>query len=111
MGNACNYKENLEEVFSHFPVSRERSNQLEGSLSGAERQMLAVTNALMSSPRILLLDVPPLRLEPLIVEQNVYAALKGYRRTYVLEVGEVMLEGYSISLMENGEAKRKYMGR
>jgi branched-chain amino acid transport system ATP-binding protein len=124
------YKEDLEKIFSYFPILRERANQLAGTLSGGEQQMLAMARGLMSSPQIMLLDEPSLGLAPLIVqeifkimeelnergitfllvEQNAYMALEISNRAYILQVGEIALEGESKLLMDNEEVKKKYMG-
>jgi branched-chain amino acid transport system ATP-binding protein len=130
VGKGSTYKENLDKAFSYFPILKTRSAQLAGTLSGGEQQMLALARGLMSSPRIMLLDEPSLGLAPLIVEQifriieglnqegitfllveqNAFAALKICHRAYVLQAGEVVLEGDSRSLLSNDEVKKKYMG-
>jgi branched-chain amino acid transport system ATP-binding protein len=124
------YKEDVEKIFSYFPILRERANQLAGTLSGGEQQMLAMARGLMSSPQIMLLDEPSLGLAPLIVqeifkimeelnqrgitfllvEQNAYMALEISNRAYILQVGEIALQGESKILMDNEEVKKKYMG-
>lgn len=124
------YKENLEKVFTYFPILRERAGQLAGTLSGGEQQMLAMARGLMAEPRIMLLDEPSLGLAPIIVEeifriieelnklgmtfllveQNAYMALEISNRAYVLQVGEMALEGESKRLMDNEEVKKRYMG-
>lgn len=124
------YKEDVEKIFSYFPILSERANQLAGTLSGGEQQMLAMARGLMSSPQIMLLDEPSLGLAPLIVqeifkimeelnergitfllvEQNAYMALEISDRAYILQVGEIALEGESKLLMDNEEVKKKYMG-
>ena len=121
----------LTTVFSLFPVLSERLNQVSGTLSGGEQQMLAVGRALMSRPQLLLLDEPSMGLAPkvvvdifhtisrlrhegltiLIVEQNARAALKIADRGYVLETGRIILQGSATELLEDHDVKRAYLGR
>ncbi|MCR5501633.1 MAG: ABC transporter ATP-binding protein [Lachnospiraceae bacterium] len=121
---------NLEMVFSRFPRLKERQNQLSGTLSGGEQQMLAMGRALMSSPRILLMDEPSMGLSPifvneifdiiakvkadgttvLLVEQNAKKALSISDRAYVLETGMIALEGRSSELLENDRIRKAYLG-
>jgi len=124
-------KKNLEYVFELFPVLKERKNQLAGTLSGGEQQMLAVARGLMSSPDLLMLDEPSLGLAPkivvkileivrqlhrqgitiLLVEQNVHSALNLCDRGYVLENGRIVMEGSGEELIDNPHIKKAYIGR
>jgi branched-chain amino acid transport system ATP-binding protein len=123
-------KQSLDEVYGHFPRLLERRSQFAGSLSGGERQMLALGRALMSKPTLLMLDEPSLGLAPLIVkeilhtiselrqtgvsilliEQNARAALQISDYGYVLENGEVALEGPSQDLAHNPRVIESYLG-
>jgi branched-chain amino acid transport system ATP-binding protein len=123
-------KQDMEGVFAHFPILRDRRKQKAGSLSGGEQMMLAIGRGLMAKPRLLLMDEPSLGLAPvmvdelvsviqtinksgvsvLLVEQNVFLALQVAQRGYVLEVGKVILEG-NIEQFRNSEVvKRAYLG-
>ena len=120
----------LEKVFGLFPILKERSQQLGGTLSGGEQQMLAIARGMMQSPKLLLLDEPSMGLAPLVierifsairklnqegltillVEQNANLALRISGRGYVLELGEIILEGKSSSLLQNEQVKKSYIG-
>ncbi|NLY91303.1 MAG: ABC transporter ATP-binding protein [Firmicutes bacterium] len=121
----------LEWVFSLFPILKERSWQLAGTLSGGEQQMLAVGRALMSRPQLLMMDEPSLGLAPLLVkeifriikeinqqgvtilliEQNANAALQIADRGYVMETGRIVLSGTGRELLANPEVKAAYLGK
>ncbi len=123
-------KEAYEKVYEIFPLLKERSKQVSGTLSGGEQQMLAVARALMSSPKMLLLDEPSMGLSPLlvnvifdviksineagttvfVVEQNAQKALKIANRAYVLETGLISLEGTGQELLQDEKIKIAYLG-
>jgi branched-chain amino acid transport system ATP-binding protein len=120
----------LESVFSYFPILKERRSQLAGSLSGGEQQMLAIGRALMSGPKLLMLDEPSLGLAPIIVEklvsiireikehgttvilveQNAFMALQIADTAYVLETGRVVMSGKASELLKNDLVRKSYLG-
>ena len=124
------YERKLEEMYEHFPILKERKNQIAGTLSGGEQQMLAMSRALMSSPKLLLLDEPSMGLSPLyvnnifdmikkvnelgttvlLVEQNAKKALSIADRAYVLEIGKMVKTGTGAELLDDEDIKRAYLG-
>ena len=124
------FQTKLEEMYSHFPILGERKNQIAGTLSGGEQQMLAMSRALMSSPKLLLLDEPSMGLSPLyvntifdmiktvnkagttvlLVEQNAKKALSIADRAYVLEIGNMTKTGSGKDLLEDEDIRRAYLG-
>jgi len=126
----AHYPESLERVYGMFPVLAERRGQRAGSLSGGEQQMLAIGRALMSRPRLILLDEPSMGLAPvmvlrlfdlirrvreegytiLVVEQNVRQVLKLVDRAYLLEVGRVKMDGRAAEMAEQDFVRKAYVG-
>ena len=124
-------KEEFERVYTLFPLLHERRRQLAGTMSGGEQQMLAMGRALMSKPKLLLMDEPSMGLAPilversfeiiqqvhqsgvamLVVEQNANVSLSIADRGYVLSTGRVVLEGQAADLLENEDLRKAYLGR
>ncbi|HEV8307127.1 MAG TPA: ABC transporter ATP-binding protein [Methylomirabilota bacterium] len=124
------FRESLDRVYALFPVLAERRHQRAGSLSGGEQQMLAIGRALMSRPKLILLDEPSMGLAPvmvlrvfdlirqirqegytiLVVEQNVRQVLKLVDRAYLLEVGRIKMEGRADALSEQDFVRKAYVG-
>ncbi len=130
MNDKAKINENIEKVYAHFPRLKERSKQLAGTLSGGEQQMLATGRALMTNPKMLLMDEPSMGLSPilvgeifsiikelhddgitiLLVEQNAKAALSIADRAYVLETGGISMSGVASELLEDERVKKAYLG-
>ncbi len=124
------FKDSLEYIYDKFPRLKERKNQVAGTLSGGEQQMLAMGRALMSRPKLLMLDEPSMGLSPLLVdqvfdiikdihkdgttvllvEQNAKKALSVADRAYVLETGSIALSGNAKELMNDDSVKKAYLG-
>ncbi|MCI5674992.1 MAG: ABC transporter ATP-binding protein [Ezakiella sp.] len=124
------YSDTIKKIYERFPILEERKNQAAGTLSGGEQQMLAMGRALMSKPKLLLLDEPSMGLSPLfvekifdvikdlkeekttilLVEQNANLALKISDRAYVLETGKIVKQGPSQSLANDPSIKAAYLG-
>jgi branched-chain amino acid transport system ATP-binding protein len=130
-GEKGEQEEKLDEIFGHFPRLKEREDQLGGTLSGGEQQMLAIGRSLMARPRLMMLDEPSMGLAPIIVkeifaiikklrdrgetillvEQNAKAALGIADRGYVLETGQIVLEESAEELLNNNDVQRAYLGK
>ncbi|GAB4345410.1 MAG: ABC transporter ATP-binding protein [Candidatus Abyssubacteria bacterium] len=130
-GSKAELAQDMEMVFEMFPVLKQRRKQFAGTLSGGEQQMLAIGRALMSRPRLMLLDEPSMGLAPkiaedifrtivqlkeqgvtvLLVEQNARMALEVAERGYVIETGQVVVQGPSADLLRNHEVERAYLGK
>lgn len=128
--DSSNIKAGIEDVFERFPRLKHRKNQIAGTLSGGEQQMLAMGRALMSKPKLLMLDEPSMGLSPilvqqifdiikelhasgttiLLVEQNAEMALQVADRAYVLESGRIKLSGTGAELAQSDEIKKAYLG-
>lgn len=128
--NSSNVKAGIADVFDRFPRLKHRKNQIAGTLSGGEQQMLAMGRALMSKPKLLMLDEPSMGLAPilvqqifdiikelhaagttiLLVEQNAEMALQVADRAYVLESGRIKLSGTGAELAKSDEIKKAYLG-
>ena len=128
--NPADTEKDVEDVFTRFPRLRERQNQIAGTLSGGEQQMLAIGRAMMSHPKLLILDEPSMGLAPilvgqifdiikelhksgttiLLVEQNAEMALAVADRAYVMESGKITLNGTGKELAESDDIKRAYLG-
>ena len=130
ISDAKRINDNMEKVFHHFPRLKERARQLGGKLSGGEQQMLATGRALMTDPKILLMDEPSMGLSPilvneiftiieqlhnsgitiLLVEQNAKKALAVADRAYVLETGKISMQGSAKELAEDDRVRKAYLG-
>ncbi|RNB80257.1 ABC transporter ATP-binding protein [Brevibacillus fluminis] len=123
-------KHDYEEVFTLFPILQARAEQMAGTLSGGEQQMLALSRAILSKPKLIILDEPSLGLAPvmvdtvfdviekirkngitiLLVEQNAHLALEASERAYVMETGEIKISGSSRTLLQDNKVVEAYLG-
>ncbi|MDX9799696.1 MAG: ABC transporter ATP-binding protein [Bacteroidales bacterium] len=128
--NLAEFENNLNRIFGYFPVLKDRSSQIAGTLSGGEQQMLSMGRALMSKPKLILVDEPSLGLAPKIVtgifnillelnkegysillaEQNAKKALECSNRCYVMKTGEIAMSGFSTHLMDDPKIRQAYLG-